>query len=117
MGPVRCQHCLAYISPFFEFIDSGRSYKCPFCQTSTPTLQSYFSHLGRDGRRIDLKQRPELRLGSYEFVATKQYCEDNVLPNEPAFVFLIDVSYQSVSSGLLRLLCEHLPGLLKNLPR
>lgn len=117
MGPIRCQRCRAYISPFFEFVDGGQSYKCPFCQTSTPVQQPYFAHLDCHGQRVDREYRPELRLGSYEFVATKQYCENNVLPNEPAFVFLIDVSYQSVSSGLMGLLCANLIYLLESFPK
>lgn len=117
MGPIRCNRCRAYISPFFEFVDDGQSYKCPFCQTSTTVEQAYFSHLGCNGRRIDADYRPELRFGSYEFVATKQYCKNSVLPNEPAFIFLVDVSYQSINSGLVNLLCENLPYLLENLPK
>jgi len=117
MGPIRCQRCRAYISPFFEFVDGGQSYRCPFCQATTPVHQTYFAHLDCNARRIDIDYRPELRFGSYEFVATKQYCENNILPNEPAFVFLIDVSYQSVSSGLVDLLCKNLPDLLENLPK
>jgi protein transport protein SEC24 len=117
MGPIRCQRCRAYISAFFEFIDGGQAYRCPFCRTSTPVQQPYFAHLDCNGRRTDIDYRTELRLGSYEVVATKQYCENNILPNEPAFIFLIDVSYQSVNSGLLDLLCTNLPDLLENLPR
>ena len=35
----------------------------------------YFAHLDHTGRRIDTYDRPELCLGSYEFVATKDYCK------------------------------------------
>ncbi len=35
----------------------------------------YFNHLDHTGRRSDWYQRPELCLGSYEIVATKQYCK------------------------------------------
>ncbi|KAI6190977.1 Sec23/Sec24 trunk domain-containing protein [Aphelenchoides bicaudatus] len=108
MGPVRCQSCRAYISAFFEFTDGG--------QNLSLSILSHFNACST-GRRIDIDYRPELRLGSYEVVATKQYCENNVLPIEPAFVFLINVSYQSFKSGLLDLLCSYLPDLLENLPR
>ena len=35
----------------------------------------YFAHLDHTGRRTDCYDRPELCLGSYEFVATKDYCK------------------------------------------
>jgi hypothetical protein len=35
----------------------------------------YFNHLDHSGRRMDWFQRPELCLGSYEILATKQYCK------------------------------------------
>lgn len=35
----------------------------------------YFNHLDHTGRRVDAYDRPELCLGAYEFVATKDYCK------------------------------------------
>lgn len=35
----------------------------------------YFAHLDHTGRRVDIYERPELCLGSYEFVATTEYCK------------------------------------------
>lgn len=35
----------------------------------------YFQHLDHMGRRVDFSERPELSLGSYEFVATMEYCK------------------------------------------
>ena len=34
----------------------------------------YFAHLDHTGKRMDYYDRPELCLGAYEFVATKDYC-------------------------------------------
>lgn len=36
--------------------------------------QDYFEHLDHTGQRMDRFERPELMLGTYEFVATKEYC-------------------------------------------
>ncbi|KAI6243881.1 hypothetical protein M3Y99_00054500 [Aphelenchoides fujianensis] len=117
MGPVRCQRCKAYISPFMEFLDGGRKFRCPFCQTNTTIEDVYFAHLDHNGRRTDIQNRPELYLGSYELVGTKHYCKNNVPPKEPAFVFLLDVSYNSVRSGLLDVFCNNLVDILRDLPR
>ena len=35
----------------------------------------YFAHLDHTGRRTDCYDRAELCLGSYELVATKDYCK------------------------------------------
>ncbi|CAD5206408.1 unnamed protein product [Bursaphelenchus okinawaensis] len=117
LGPIRCQRCKAYISSFMEFIDGGRRFRCPFCHATTPVEDAYFAHLDHTGKRTDVQQRPELMYGSYEFVATKAYCSNNLLPQEPAFVFLLDVSYISVRSGLLDTFCSNILEILKELPK
>ena len=44
--------------------------------------------------------------------------QDNKLPNAPAYIFMIDVSYNSVKSGLVDLLCARLKDdVLRHLPR
>ena len=50
------------------------------------------------------------------------YCfldsQNGVLPNPPAFIFMIDVSYNSIKSGLVHLLCQHLrEDILPHLPK
>uniref|UniRef100_A0A915ETP9 Protein transport protein Sec24C n=1 Tax=Ditylenchus dipsaci TaxID=166011 RepID=A0A915ETP9_9BILA len=117
LGPVRCQRCKAYMCPFMEFIDGGRKFRCPFCRSSTPVEEGYFAHLDHTGRRTDIVHRPELYLGSFEFVATKQYCKNGVKPKEPAFIFMVDVSYNAIRNGIVELLCRNLVDLLRSLPR
>lgn len=117
-GPVRCKRCKAYMNPNMMFIDGGRRFQCIFCGAATDVPADYFAHLDHTGRRIDTYDRPELCLGSYEFVATKDYCKNGVLPNAPAFIFMIDVSYNSIKSGLVHLVCERLKeDVLVNLPK
>jgi protein transport protein SEC24 len=105
-----------------------------FSSILVPT--EYFNHLDHSGRRVDWYQRPELCLGSYEILATKQYCkvwdffssnssvslifflEDEKWPESPAFIFMIDVSYNSVRSGLVEYICHILKNdLLDYLPK
>jgi len=43
--------------------------------------------------------------------------QDGVLPIPPAYIFMIDVSYQSVKSGLVDLLCARIRSVLSDLPR
>ncbi|KAF5297356.1 hypothetical protein FQR65_LT01286 [Abscondita terminalis] len=116
MGPVRCIRCKAYMCPFMQFIDAGRRFQCLFCKAATDVPAEYFQHLDHTGQRMDRYERPELVLGTYEFVATKDYCRNNTFPKPPAIVFVIDVSYNNVKSGLVNLLCSQMKEIIKNLP-
>ncbi|KAK6052197.1 Sec23/Sec24 trunk domain protein [Cooperia oncophora] len=116
-GPVRCQRCKAYMCPFMEFQDGGRRFRCPFCHASTPVEDVYFAHLDHTGRRTDIDHRPELFLGAYEFIATKQYCKNGLPPKEPAFIFMIDVSYNAIQNGMLHVICSNLERILQRLPK
>ncbi|XP_075999892.1 protein transport protein Sec24D [Genypterus blacodes] len=116
-GPIRCNRCKAYMCPYMQFMDGGRRYQCGFCNCVSEVPAFYFQHLDHVGRRVDFYERPELSLGSYDFAATLDYCKNNKPPNPPAYVFMIDVSYNNIKSGLVKLICDELKTLLENLPR
>lgn len=44
----------------------------------------YFQHLDHTGKRVDCYDRPELSLGSYEFLATKDYCKARAVQRLPS---------------------------------
>ncbi|KAL7055613.1 hypothetical protein AAHC03_023028 [Spirometra sp. Aus1] len=116
-GPVRCIRCKAYMCPSFTFIDGGRRFQCSLCGASTDVPEGYFAHLDHTGRRVDAYQRAELCLGSYELVATKEYCKNDELPQPPAFIFLLDVSQAAIRSGLVSLFCSRfITEILPSLP-
>ncbi|XP_032696054.1 protein transport protein Sec24C isoform X1 [Lontra canadensis] len=116
-GPLRCNRCKAYMCPFMQFVEGGRRFQCCFCSCINDVPPQYFQHLDHTGKRVDAYDRPELSLGSYEFLATVDYCKNNKFPSPPAFIFMIDVSYNAIRSGLVRLLCEELKSLIDFLPR
>ncbi|KFV98091.1 PREDICTED: protein transport protein Sec24D [Eurypyga helias] len=116
-GPIRCNRCKAYMCPFMQFIEGGRRYQCGFCSCINDVPPFFFQHLDHIGRRVDHYERPELSLGSYEYVATLDYCRNNKPPKPPAYIFMIDVSYRNVNSGLVKLICDELKTLLDKLPR
>ncbi|KAM6362410.1 LOW QUALITY PROTEIN: protein transport protein Sec24D [Alca torda] len=115
-GPIRCNRCKAYMCPFMQFIEGGRRYQCGFCNCINDVPPFFFQHLDHIGRRVDHYERPEL-LGSYEYVATLDYCRNNKPPKPPAYIFMIDVSYRNINSGLVKLVCDELKTLLDKLPR
>ncbi|XP_014871706.1 protein transport protein Sec24C isoform X3 [Poecilia latipinna] len=116
-GPIRCNRCKAYMCPYMQFIEGGRRFQCGFCSCVTEVPPHYFQHLDHTGKRMDCYDRPELSLGSYEYLATVDYCKNNKLPQPPAFIFLIDVSYNAVKSGMVSIVCNELKSLLDLLPR
>uniref|UniRef100_A0A672IYL2 SEC24 homolog C, COPII coat complex component n=1 Tax=Salarias fasciatus TaxID=181472 RepID=A0A672IYL2_SALFA len=74
-GPIRCNRCKAYMCPYMQFIEGGRRFQCSFCSCVTEVPPHYFQHLDHTGKRVDCYDRPELSLGSYEFLATVDYCK------------------------------------------
>uniref|UniRef100_F6XHQ2 Protein transport protein Sec24C n=1 Tax=Ciona intestinalis TaxID=7719 RepID=F6XHQ2_CIOIN len=116
-GPIRCKRCKAYMCPQFTFTDGGRRFQCVLCNAITDTPHSYFDHLDHMNHRVDKYRRPELCRGSYEFIATKDYCRNDKFPLSPAFIFAIDVSYNAMKSGYVDLLCRQLHTLLDTLPK
>lgn len=81
----------------------------------------YFGHLDMAQRRLDIEDRPELRLGSVDFVVGKDYWVQDISPSstlpprEPAplsFVFAIDISWTSGRCGLVQEVVEGLKELL-----
>lgn len=116
-GPVRCNRCRAYMSPFMQFIDAGRRFQCTLCKATSEVPMHYFSHLDHMGERVDKLERPELCLGSYEFIVTRDYCKEGKFPNCPAFIFLVDVSYNAIRSGMVKTLCDNMKMVLASLPR
>ena len=59
----------------------------------------YFCTLDANGRRRDVHERPELRHGTVEFLASQEYMVRPPIP--PTYFFAFDVSAQAVSSGFL----------------
>merc|ERR1712168_28203 len=115
-GPVRCLRCKAYMSPFMTFTDGGKRFQCSFCKATTEVPQEYFQHLDHTGQRMDKYERPELCLGTYDIVATKDYCRDSKPPSPPGILFAIDVSYPMMKEGIVHIICQNMKEILKNLP-
>ncbi|KAG0291342.1 COPII coat Sec23p-Sfb3p heterodimer component [Linnemannia gamsii] len=98
-GPARCRRCNAYINPYMIFTNGGQRFVCNMCLFENDVEPGYFCNLDMNGRRCDLDQRPELRNGTIEFAVPKEYWSKT--PAAAAYVFAIDVSWNSVQSGML----------------
>ena len=60
--------------------------------------------MGADGLRLDHATRPELSYGCVEFVASAEFAQRP--PQPPVYLFIIDVSYTSVASGMVNAICR-----------
>lgn len=45
------------------------------------------------------------------------FIQNNTFPNPPAVIFLIDVSYNNIKSGMVNLLCREMKRIIRNLPK
>ncbi|PSN64354.1 hypothetical protein BS50DRAFT_575795 [Corynespora cassiicola Philippines] len=103
-GPPRCRRCRAYINPFMQFKSGGNKYVCNMCTFPNDVPGEYFAPTDPSGVRVDRLQRPELTLGTVDFMVPKEYWS-----KEPAglhWLFLIDVTAEAVNRGFLDGFCE-----------
>ncbi|KAJ2909357.1 COPII coat Sec23p-Sfb3p heterodimer component, partial [Coemansia aciculifera] len=98
-GPIRCLRCKTYINPHMVFINGGKTFVCNMCRHENDVPDDYFCNLDMAGKRLDSETRPELRNGTVEFVATKDFIARQPAP--ASFVFAIDVSWNAVQSGMV----------------
>ncbi|KAF2012139.1 COPII component protein [Aaosphaeria arxii CBS 175.79] len=94
----RCRRCRAYINPFVTFLDNGHRWRCNMCNLTNDVPQA-FDWDSQQQKSVDRWQRQELNYSVCEFVAPQEYM---VRPPQPlVYLFLLDVTFASVSSGLL----------------
>ncbi|KAJ0423804.1 hypothetical protein BJY00DRAFT_278352 [Aspergillus carlsbadensis] len=109
-GPPRCRRCRTYINPFMSFRSGGNKFVCNMCTFPNDVPPEYFAPVDVSGSRVDRMQRPELMMGTVEFLVPKDYW--NKEPVGLRWLFLIDASQESVSKGFLKGVCK---GILKAL--
>lgn len=96
---VRCKQCRTYINPFVHWEANGKRWTCNLCGYQNTTMDTYINSLDERGMRIDRFQKPELCKGAVEYIAPGEYMVRP--PQPPVFMFVIDVSYTAVVTGML----------------
>lgn len=104
VGPPRCRRCRTYINPFMSFRSGGSKFVCNMCTFPNDTPPEYFAPLDPTGARVDRMQRPELMIGTVEFLVPKEYW--NKEPVGLRTLFLIDVSREASHRGFLKGVCD-----------
>jgi protein transport protein SEC24 len=109
-GPPRCRRCRTYINPFMVFRAGGNKFVCNMCTFPNEVPPEYYAPIDPSGARVDRMQRPELLMGTVEFLVPKEYWAKE--PVGLRWLFLIDVSQESVNRGFLEGVCEGIMGAL-----
>ena len=108
---IRCKHCLAYMNPFAVFTDNGAKYRCNLCNKLNITPSSYYAEVDPStGDRVDRSSKVELCCGAFDLKAGSDYMIRPPMP--PTFVFLLDVSAEATTSGMLKHSIEIIKGLV-----
>jgi protein transport protein SEC24 len=103
-GPPRCRRCRTYINPFMTFRSGGNKLVCNMCNFPNDVVPEYFAPTDPSGVRVDRLQRPELMLGTCEFLVPREYWAKE--PVGLRWLFVIDVSQVSVEQKFLQSVCE-----------
>lgn len=103
-GPPRCRRCRTYMNPFMPFKSGGNKFVCNMCTFPNDVPAEYFAPTDPSGVRVDRLQRPELTLGTVDFMVPKEYWSKE--PVGLNWLFLIDVSAEAVNRGFLDGFCE-----------
>jgi len=109
-GIVRCKKCRTYVNAFVSWFENGRRWRCNICGQPNDCPSGYFCHLGDNNERKDKYDRPELSLSVVEYLAPAEYMVRP--PPPPAYFFVLDVSAQAVSSGMLAHVAEAIKAAL-----
>jgi protein transport protein SEC24 len=111
-GIIRCRRCRAYINPYIEYVDTTH-WRCNICFL-VGEIPTYFDFDVQTQQYVDRNQRPELKYACVEYVASNEYM---VRPPPPVvLVFVIDVSFTSVSTGVVAAFAQCLLDTLDSLP-
>lgn len=111
-GIVRCNECRAYVNPFTKFVENGSKYRCNICNTINAVPSYYLASLDQTGERVDKGERVELCCGIYDIKAGVDYMARPPVP--PTFIFLIDVSQEATTTGMLNIVSNVLQDIVEN---
>ena len=109
----RCRRCRTYINPFVTFVDGGQRWKCCMCYITNEVPQ-LFDWDQETNQPADRWQRPELNSGVVEFIAPREYMVRP--PQPPVYVFLVDVTYAAVASGMVSTMASTILASLDAIP-
>ncbi|KAG9294277.1 hypothetical protein G9A89_021636 [Geosiphon pyriformis] len=109
----RCRRCRTYINPFVTFQENGHKWKCNMCFLLND-VPNQFDWDIQTNTPADRWKRAELNHAVVEFVAPTEYMVRP--PQPPVYLFIIDVSYPAVQSGVVATAARTILESLDRLP-
>lgn len=104
---IRCRVCNAYLSPLARFINHRRHWECLLCSALNASPEEYFAS------GDTLPSFPELTNLEFDIVAPESFIQRPSMPC--TYVFVIDCSFPSASSGFLQSTCESVKLLVESM--
>ena len=104
VGPPRCRRCRTYINPFMTFKSGGNKLVCNMCNFPNDVAPEYFAPTDPSGVRVDRLTRPELMMGTVEYLVPKEYWAKEPVPLR--WLFLLDITQEAINRGFLHSVCE-----------
>ncbi|KIW16593.1 hypothetical protein PV08_03781 [Exophiala spinifera] len=103
-GPPRCRRCRTYVNPFMTFRSGGSKMVCNMCNFPNDVPPEYFAPTDVAGVRVDRMQRPELMMGTVEYLVPKEYYTKE--PEPLRWLFMIDITQEAINKGFLGSVCQ-----------
>lgn len=108
----RCRRCRVYMNPFVTFIENGRRWRCNFCRLANDVPALFDQNM--DGQKVNRYERNEIRHAVMEYIAPKEYTIRQPPPS--SYVFILDVSQNTIKNGLLATTARSILESLEFLP-
>lgn len=109
----RCTRCKTYINPFVQFTAGALQWKCNMCGMDNDVPQAFDWDITTE-QQTDRYSRLELNYGCVDFVAPLEYIVRP--PQPPVYVFVIDVSFQAVQTGMISVVADAIKESLDSIP-
>jgi protein transport protein SEC24 len=108
----RCRSCRSYLNPFVSILDQRR-WQCNMCFRIND-IPEELTYDYNTRQYCDVRKRPELTSASIEFIAPSEYM---LRPPQPSvYLFVLDVSYNAISTNYLEHTCKVLSENIDKLP-
>lgn len=108
----RCRRCRTYINPYVTLLDNNTRWRCSTCNLPNQIPQAF--ERDAKGMPVNMFERPELNYGLVDYIASQDYLVTP--PQPPTYVFLIDVSVNAVSVGMVYQVARVIRESLDKLP-
>ncbi|KAG1169685.1 hypothetical protein G6F70_008210 [Rhizopus microsporus] len=109
----RCSRCKTYINPFVRFTAGALQWTCNMCGLNNDVPQEFDWDVIQQ-QHVDRYSRPELNYGCVDFIAPADYIVRP--PQPPAYVFVIDVCFQAVQTGMVSVVADAIKESLDKIP-